>query len=393
MVNLLPAILIGGPPHSGKSVLFYSLTKSLYERGVKHHIIRACDGEGNWFQEIHRTLDQDTVRLILKKSKVDWTPTFVDGMCRDLDRRHSPMLVDMGGRPKEWQTCILQNCTHSLLLLRNDDDESVHFWQQLVCSTDLLPLAELQSIQYGSSVLQMETPVVQGTLAGLERGTLAHGPVFDALVERIAALFSTYSLEELEQTQVQNAPTDLAIHLPQLLRTFDPLTNEWKPAMLRLLADELPLHTPMAIFGRGPGWLYAALAAQVGELPFYQFDPRIGWIAPPTLELSSQSASEAIAVHLDYGQNEQVLSVRLTNEYLDYLQAEGLPFSPVATERGLIINGKMPLWLLTALVRLYSKVGVPWIACYQPQIEGAVVVHSQTDEISIGDVITMPMPL
>lgn len=394
MVNLLPAVLIGGPPNAGKSVLVYSLTKTLYERGIKHHIMRACpDGEGNWFQQIHRELDHETIRLIRVASKVDWTPAFVEGMCRDLDGRHSPMLVDMGGRPREWQTCILQNCTHSVLLLRNDDDESTHFWQQLVRSTDLLPLAELQSIQYGSSVLLPETPVIQGTLAGLERGTLAYGQVFDALVERIAALFSTYSLAELEQTQLQNAPTDLAIHLPQLLRTFDPLAEEWKPEMLRSLADELPVHTPMAIYGRGPGWLYAALAAQVGEQLFYQFDPRIGWIVPPTLELSSQSAPEAIVVRLDNGQNEQVLSVRLTNEYLDYLQAEGLPFPPVATERGLIINGKMPLWLLTALVRLYSKVGVPWIACYQPQIKGAAVVYSRTNELSIGDVIAMPMPL
>jgi CRISPR-associated protein Csx3 len=52
MVNLLPAVLIGGPPHAGKSVLFYSLTQALRERNIRHHAIRACpDGEGNWSQE------------------------------------------------------------------------------------------------------------------------------------------------------------------------------------------------------------------------------------------------------------------------------------------------------------------------------------------------------
>src|SRR5205807_346444 len=59
-VNLLPALLIGGPPHAGKSVLFYNLTKTLHEQGVRHHAIRACpDGEGNWYQEIHRLRQDD----------------------------------------------------------------------------------------------------------------------------------------------------------------------------------------------------------------------------------------------------------------------------------------------------------------------------------------------
>ena len=36
MVNFLPAVVIGGPPHAGKSVLFYSLTKALRERVFLH---------------------------------------------------------------------------------------------------------------------------------------------------------------------------------------------------------------------------------------------------------------------------------------------------------------------------------------------------------------------
>src|SRR5258708_228961 len=137
-MNLLPAILIGGPPNAGKSVLFYSLTLALYERGIKHHIVRACpDGEGNWFQEIHRVLDPETIRLIRVNSKADWTPAFVEGICRDLEHRHAPLLVDMGGQPRTWQNCILRNCTHSVLLFHDPDSEPTRFCQQLLCSTDL----------------------------------------------------------------------------------------------------------------------------------------------------------------------------------------------------------------------------------------------------------------
>jgi CRISPR-associated protein Csx3 len=392
-MNLLPAILIGGPPNAGKSVLFYSLTLALYERGIKHHIIRACpDGEGNWFQEIHRTLDPETIRLIRVNSKADWTPAFVEGMCRDLEHRHAPLLVDMGGQPRTWQNCILRNCTHSVLLFHDPDSEPTRFWQQLLRSTDLLPLAFLHSTLQGESVLTEETPVIRGTLTGLERGKLAQGQAFDALVNRIAALFSTYPLAELEQTQLQNAPAEPVV-LSQLLRKFDASAQEWKPTMLRLLADELPVNTSLAIYGKGPGWLYSTLAAQVGEQPFYQFDPRIGWMTPPTLKLGVQPAPEALTYRLYDDSHGQILSIKLNNEYLDYLQAEGMSFPPVQAGRGLILNGKMPLWLLTALVRLYSTAEVPWIACYQPPLHGAVVVLAHSDERRIGDVIALPMPL
>src|SRR5438270_3441304 len=212
MVNLLPAILIGGPPNAGKSVLFDSLTTALQQRGVRHHAIRACpDGEGNWYQEIQQQLDPESIRLI--RIKKEWTASFVQGICRDLERRHLPLLVDMGGRPKEWQMCILQACTHSLLLLRPDEPESADAWRELVKKASLLPLAELHSERNGIAAITSETPIIQGTLTGLERGIPAQGPLFDALVERIAALFTSYSLEELEQAKLAVAPTELTVNL------------------------------------------------------------------------------------------------------------------------------------------------------------------------------------
>ncbi|MBV9228005.1 MAG: hypothetical protein JOZ18_01740, partial [Chloroflexi bacterium] len=69
MMNLLPAVLVGGPPHAGKSVLFYRLTQALLECGISHHAIRACpDGEGNWFHEG----DPDLVSTIRVKLTGEW---------------------------------------------------------------------------------------------------------------------------------------------------------------------------------------------------------------------------------------------------------------------------------------------------------------------------------
>src|SRR5437762_2001445 len=100
MVNFLPAIIIGGPPHAGKSVLFYNLTQALRARGIAHHAIRACpDGEGNFSQEAEREL-ADKLRND-NKWRGPWSDEYVEHLCRDLSHRLLPMLVDMGGRPTE----------------------------------------------------------------------------------------------------------------------------------------------------------------------------------------------------------------------------------------------------------------------------------------------------
>lgn len=390
MLNLLPALLIGGPPNAGKSVLFYSLTETLHARGVRHHAIRACpDGEGNWYQEIHRVLDPEAIRLL--RIKKDWTAGFVDGICHDLERRHLPLLVDVGGSPREWQLRILQACTHSLLLLRRDKPESADFWHALVKRAGLLPLAECYSERDGISSITSTSPVLEGTLTSLERGIPVRGALFDALVERITTLFASYSLEELEQAKLALAPTDFPVNLDPLLRKLDPRAKEWAPEMLKRLPGELPDTIALAVYGRGPGWLYGMLAAYAGQHPFYQFDPRIGWLAPPALNIGTQPSSEEITVRLHEFHDALILSIRINTDYLDHLQAEQLAFPPVPPGRGVIFDGKIPHWLLTALVRLYAGAGVTWIACHQPKLKGAIVITSRVPEHTIGELILLPV--
>lgn len=386
MVNLLPAILIGGPPNAGKSVLFYSLTKTLHERGVIHHAIRACpDGEGNWYQEIHGLLDSETIRLIRYRNRKEWTSGFVEGICKDLEGRHLPMLVDMGGKPQDWQMCILQHCTHSVLLLRPDKPEDAEQWHKQVKDAGLLPIADIRSELQGPSIITGNETILQGTLTGLERGTLAHGPLFDALVERITRLFSSYSLEQLEQTKLTLSPASYTINVFSLWRKFDEHAGEWKRDMLPKFAEELPTNTPLAVYGRGPGWLYGMLAAFAPK--FYQFDPRIGWLTPPSLKTGTPSDDEYIITHVYNQDNVYQLSLTLKNQYLDHLQTEGMVFPRLPEGCGLLLDGRIPHWLLTALVRLYKEAGAAWIACHQPKLKGAVVVYSRAAEPELGDLV------
>ncbi len=383
MFHSLPAILIGGPPHTGKSVLTYSLTQALRKRAIDHYVIRACpDGEGDWSQEI----DHEAVRLLRVKGQ--WKQEFVYRICYALEHRQFPLLVDMGGRPTEWQISILQRCTHSLLLLRPDDETTTCFWLQLVKDTGLLPLARIYSVVHGASAVVSCFPVVEGTLSGLNRHTLVDGSLFDILVERIHALFTTNSAQELRQEYFANAP-GAVIDLDASLQMFTPHAERWEPGMLQRLLVTLPSHTPLAIYGRGTNWLYGALVDHPFPELFYQFDPRLGWVTPPQLVIGV--ATQTVSITLLEDSNVTVLSARLIDDYLDYADADQLAFPSLAVEKGIILNGKLPLWLVTALVHFYNTIiGVSWVACYSPQLESAVVVVSRVATYTPGDLVRLP---
>ncbi len=390
MVNLLPAVLIGGPPHAGKSVLFYNLTRALRLRGIAHHAIRACpDGEGNWSQEI----EQEEVRLI--RMKGEWSDEFVERICHDISRRLLPMLIDVGGRPQNQQVNIVRQSTHALLLLRDDEPVSKNFWLELAEKNALLPFARLSSSLTGTSSLKQAQPVIEGVLAGLERGTQVQGELFDLLVERLATLFNSFSLSDLERVYLEQAPTELVIQLPQLLQTLAPGTSEWHPQMLPDLLAYIPANTSLSVYGQGPHWLYAALSVHTGLQEFYQFDPRgpagnaeAVWIAPPSLHIGPPNRSEVLAQHHE-SHSYNKLSISIPNKHLDYLQAVDSSFPEIPLQKGLVLDGVMPSWLLTALVRLYATRPFPWIACHQPRLKGAVIVTTHTQHQPIGSIISL----
>jgi CRISPR-associated protein Csx3 len=391
MVNLLPAVIVGGPPHMGKSVLFYNLARALRERGVIHHAIRACpDGEGNWSQEVEQAQAQEI------RKKGEWTTEFITRISRDIEQRLLPMLVDVGGKPQWEQDLIFQQCTHALLLLPIEQS-STSFWLQLVERNGLLLLAQLYSELGGVSTLQSEVPVICGTIGGLERGMRVQGQVFEMLVERIATLFRSYTEGDLELEWLHRAPTEVAISLRTSLQAIAPEKTQWEPEMLPRLLARLSRDMPLSVYGHGPQWLYATLAAYVGSNPFYQFDPRLGeqggWIAPPVLHLATHEDTHTLQdVEAQFHTLEDVtiVSIKISTKHLDYVQSNGLSFPAVDGARGVLLNGSMPAWLLTALVRLYISCKVPWIACHAVNLKRAIVVYSRVEMHKIGSMLTLP---
>lgn len=206
-MNSFPAVVIGGPPHSGKSVLTYLLTRRLRLASRALCVARLPRRRGDWSQEA----PPETVRLLRQKGH--FSADFVDLVCRDLKQRHLPLLVDVGGKPTPEQERIFDQCTHAVLIAAAP--EALAPWRALAERHGLVVIAELHSVLDGDDFIEAETPVLRGRIGGLERRTGVGGPMLQALARRLQQIFS-YSEQELKSLHFPHAPTELIVDIAQL---------------------------------------------------------------------------------------------------------------------------------------------------------------------------------
>lgn len=379
-MDLFPAVLIGGPPNSGKSVLIYSLSQALRRRGVAHYVLRAApDGEGDWFLEG----EPITVRQLRVKGPFD--ARWVDRIVRDIRNRHLPLLVDVGGMPTPEQERILSAATHAILLTQ--DPAARPKWRRYFRHYGLNLLADLDSRLEGPSRLIRRTPVLRGVITGLVRGRVAEGPVFEALVERVAALFR-YDPEELRRYHLNTAPSvDLVIELNRLAHMLgvrmEGEAPRWAPEDLPHVLESLPAGKPLALYDRAPAWLYAALSVHALPSPIFQFDVRLGWVEPPRLRVEAElPESSTLHFFIERSGDPWRLQVRASHSYLEREEVDGIPAPVIPADAFLVIDGKLPLWLWTALARAYA--GVRILAVFEPRTSEAIVIASRDPTCPVG---------
>lgn len=389
-----PAVLIGGPPHSGKSVLVYSLTQALRQAHTPHYVLRACpDGEGDWANEA----DQILVRTI--RVKGDFTETFMGRAAGYLQNRHLPLLVDVGGKPTLAQEAVFAHCTHAILVIgdRAEDPNAyardLAVWRQRMTRQGVSIIGEIRSQLSGENSLAAAEPIVQGTLTGLERGKTAVGPTFVALVARLNGLFN-FTEAELTRLHLAQAPVELTLDLPALARTLGAADGFWQPEFLPQLWEYLPQGKPLAIYGRAPNWIYALLGLLAYPAPVWLFDARLGWRQPPTLPMKTENDAAGQSgwqVNRHVYATRTLLDMKTHSQYLDIESAHELPLIELPPERGVILSGKIPHWLMMAAARQIAPT-VPWLAVYQPPLGGAVVITPNAADHPLGYVIPISPP-
>ncbi|MFO7682897.1 MAG: CRISPR-associated protein Csx3 [Chloroflexota bacterium] len=109
------------------------------------------------------------------------------------------------------------------------------------------------------------------------------------------------------------------------------------------------------------------------------FDAQLGWVTPPTLPRQAGETEEADWQTQLIPRGEYLLLEMNTGlQYLDIDEPERLPLPPVPQDKGTILSGRIPHWLL--------------VAVYQPPLGAAVVVSSQNEAYHVGQIILHSPP-
>ena len=149
------AILIGGPPSSGKSILSYELRRSL--AGLKDEISiflhRAnWDGEGNHTFE---NPNQDSARKQRKENQCrihelpnaeQLLPKYFDyhgKAVKNIREVVDLALVDVGGKAEAVKKAVIDQCSHYIIISKCP--EKIQEWHKL-CGEKLKPLAIIHSV-------------------------------------------------------------------------------------------------------------------------------------------------------------------------------------------------------------------------------------------------------
>lgn len=142
------AILIGGPPNSGKSVLCHALYKCLKDRTLSKNIYlhRAqWDGEGSWFAEMaNRSLAEELSKRSRAKGTKRFFPHHAEAVSK-IRQSKELVFVDFGGKPQPSDLVLVRRCTHYIIISR--DQKAIASWHDF-CGRrgGLKPLAVIHSV-------------------------------------------------------------------------------------------------------------------------------------------------------------------------------------------------------------------------------------------------------
>jgi CRISPR-associated protein Csx3 len=190
-----PAILIGGPPQSGKSVFSHALQRYLvqHQPSLKTHIYRAnWDGEGNHTYETENThlveqLRRENNFKLHHQNEADTKiqKFFGDraGEAEKIRRLIDLTLIDVGGIPEPVKLPVIEQCTHYIVI--SHDPNKIQEWQTL-CNPLLKPLIIIHSVlEERLEVLQTE-PYLEVIAGPWIRDQKCHVP--DLLLEKVISV-------------------------------------------------------------------------------------------------------------------------------------------------------------------------------------------------------------
>ena len=163
-----PAILIGGPPNSGKSVFSNALRQALLRHEQRVFLHRASwDGEGNWAYETESPNLVDSLvrhhefRIHEDPRTAKQIPEFFEKQARtvaNLRQLTDCLLVDVGGLPQPEKLPLVEQCSHYIVISRLPVE--VEKWHKL-CGPQLESLAVIHSVLETTQRVIKNSPILE----------------------------------------------------------------------------------------------------------------------------------------------------------------------------------------------------------------------------------------
>lgn len=143
--TLCPALMIVGPPNSGKSVLSHALFQELLVENPDIYLQRAnWDGEGNWTLEIGDGVIAEILKVSNKGSLTAQFFPYHAQAILGLRRQKSLVIVDVGGMVQPEKQPVLEACSHYLII--SSKPKEIDKWHEFCQDRgNLSPVAVIHS--------------------------------------------------------------------------------------------------------------------------------------------------------------------------------------------------------------------------------------------------------
>jgi len=182
------ALMIVGPPDSGKSVFSHALFQALLPDCPEVFLQRAqWDGEGNWILELPEAAteaDRETFKLVYKGELTErFYPYHANTILR-LRRQKPLVIVDVGGRVQSEKVPVLEACSHYVII--SSDVREVDKWHEFCRERgNLRPLAVIHSTLKATLQIHQREPFLAMTCGPWVSGQTTTVP--QVLLEQVTA--------------------------------------------------------------------------------------------------------------------------------------------------------------------------------------------------------------
>ncbi len=188
--ELCPALMIVGPPDSGKSILSHALFQALLPESPDIYLQRAnWDGEGNYILELGLGATDEEIEAFKLRNKGALTSRFFPDHAQailQLRRQKSLVIVDVGGMVQPEKLPILEACTHYLII--SSRPEAVDTWHEFCRDRgNLVPVAVIHSSLAEIEEVYKQEPYLEMISGPWVRGRSKY--IQDYLLKSVKSIF------------------------------------------------------------------------------------------------------------------------------------------------------------------------------------------------------------